>query len=321
MRTTPRFARRRSSRLALVSLACSCLGATLAGGLFGCVASPTEVAEAEAWRPAVVGARDGLEARWWVVDDADQALARTLAKYAERPAPIGELRAEDWRRAGLRIVGVTPEEAEALRVELPTIGADVRQWFGELRSWTEVVKGGRAGAGSAVRLHDGDLSLPAGRLRLLARCYRLPSVDERGLPRMRLELTPQLERERGLAADLRRVLGEAVGLRSSGPVFETLAVSWVVEPGMVYLVLPESPEADWVTIAAAPRPETDADLAEAELARADRGPAGVGPSAPTLPTLGEAMLGSPDRLPGLSGPRAILVLTPTVSGPLELIPG
>ncbi|MEL7474115.1 MAG: hypothetical protein AAGK04_12425 [Planctomycetota bacterium] len=265
-------------------------------------------------RPSVVGDRDGLEVRWWVVEERGQALASTLAAYADRPSPIGELRAESLRESGLRLVVVSREEAEAIHNALPTVGADVRQWLGELTLWTEVVKGPSLPA-SAIRTHLGSEAISAGRVRMLARCYRLPGGGGEG---MRLELAPQLERRDRLDAELRIALGESAGLETAGRVFSSLAMSWSPPPGEVYLLVPEAPSVDWRSVSMQEREDS-----AASEAGDDGRPAwaGVGPAAPSTPTLGEALLGSVDQRPGLSGRRAIVVLAPTSRGRRELIPG
>lgn len=261
-----------------------------------------------------MGARDGLEARWWVVDDQGQALASVLAEYDNRPAPISELRAERLRQSGLRVLAVSMEEAEAIRGGLPTIGADVRQWFGELPAWTPVLSGPAANRRSAVQLNDGVRTIEPGRLRLLARCYRLPGSSGA----MRLELAPQLELASKLAWSLSRSLsvasGKVEGPGAAGPMFESLGVSWKIEPGTVYLIVPEAPDVSWSSLIAADRPESD--RPEPETSKI-----GVGPTPPTAPSLGEAMMGSADAKAGLRGPRAVLVLTPVVSSGWELLPG
>ena len=102
--------------------------------------------------PHIRGAQNGLEVLSWIVEDSAGSIGRTLAPISlGTPLPAAD--AEQWRRAGLRLIAIPEDRIETLRAELHDhfSGTVQRQWYGLMPRWTPVVKGptGTASASSA----------------------------------------------------------------------------------------------------------------------------------------------------------------------------
>lgn len=227
--------------------------------------------------PAVVGRRTGLETQWWVVGDT---LGTISAVAALADGPLDAASADRLAAAGVRIRTVQVPELDALRTAVAPIGGpDLRQWLGVVTEWRELAAGPRrrvldAGQGPTVA---------RGQPRIAARCYPLPG-DAPGTVRLRMELVVE-------AAGVGRV-----------------AAAWSAEPGVAYVIVPERPGTDWGELLGQPRPESEAEARTPLPADAP-----LGPRAPVVDTIGEAVLVAGDR-------RALLVLRPHVPEGFGLLP-
>ena len=254
----------------------ACYGSTkIDGGAAGRADVSIEPTSAAA--PAVVGRRTGLETQWWVVGDT----VGMVSAIATLPAgPLDSASAQRLAAAGVRLRTVDIAELDALRSSVSPIGGpDMRQWLGVVTEWRELAAGPRrrvldAGEGPTVA---------RGQPRIAARCYALPG-DTPGAVRLRMELVVE-------AAGVGRV-----------------AAAWSAAPDVAYIIVPERPGADWGELLAQPRPESSADARVPTGADAE-----IGPRAPTVDTIGEAVLIADDR-------RALLVLRPHVPERFELLP-
>ncbi len=254
----------------------------------------------------------GLDVSNYPVDDSRGSLGRVLAPFTDRPVPISAAAAGLWRAQGLRFLAVPANEIEALLHDLPLVGSVQRQSFTVLTRWTPVAIGGLwQGPRIIGGLHDpgstGDLSLPPGRLRMLARAWDEPFIEPSGsaeasLARLRLELLPQHEQtDPDLATFVqtpRRPIDRV------GKVFDELALRFITQPGEVYLIVPESPGVSWQ---------------RADEASNDQpAPHADGPSADP-PSLGEAML-SNAAFAGSGRVKILVVLVPRSAEVFELLP-
>lgn len=309
------------------------VGAIMGHGCARRVQSPATV---DAASPVVRGALGGLELWWWVVTDsrvpaapaqsgsigppdpsaATQAepafeiidqkydIDEVLAAYVQRPVPM---RAEDrarWFAAGFRVVGVPVADLERIRTRLRTVGPAQRQWLGEKPDWIDAVSGPPLSGDQLVDAGFGPSALPPGTLRLLLRCWLAPdwsSTSDRGPGSvLRVELMPEHVPAHSSTPRLRPGGFEGVPIR--GTPLRHLAAGLIMRDGDALLIIPGSPGAAWF----------------ADGARAATPSAATGPALPTLPTLGELMLGSGPDPRTARRACVILVLVPRVPGEFRL---
>lgn len=260
-------------------------------------------------QPGVRGADAGLEMHWWIVSGDGRPVGATLAPYVERPIPVPDTMRERWRLSGLRLVSVPTAELDAIARTLPLAGPVERQWLGQRPAWTDAVRGPHMPRGGLITLDAGDLLLPPGRLRMLARCWAMPMpAADKGVPAgLRLELAPQhaesitpearIEMDTGLRPRPR--------IEDEGMVFTRLVLEMIAVEGEALLIVPESRDAEWGTV-----PSGDLSLP----------PPQSGPPLVRPPTLGEAMLSLP-AVDAARGARAIVVLVPKTPERFQLIRG
>lgn len=288
------------------------------------------------------GVANGLELVWWVVDDQDGVLGRTLAGRSEDPPGLDPGAAERWRAAGLRLVAVPLADMPALTADLPVIGRIQREWMGQLPRWTVAVRGSAADS-MTIAMADGPLTLDAGRLRMLVRCWLSPApLDGQVRASLRVEFMPQHEErpDERLAYQSALGINEVRGIEAEGLVFTRLLAGLDAREGHAYLIVPESPEIEWkaerpeaverASLPMAPR-AGDApipfDEPIEEKPRDDDGrgrpelplkPRPLGPSAFRLRTLGEAMLtDAPSG--GQARAKVVMALIPRVPTEFRLL--
>jgi hypothetical protein len=207
-------------------------------------------------------ARDGLEAFWWVVDDADDVLARRLHELTSLnpPADSPTIPAETidrLQRLGFRAFVVPAQQALALQAQTPGAGPIQRRWMGQVVNWTVVVRG-RERPASSIELPDGTLDLPPGRFRILARAWTIPSssVDaEKPAALLQIDLRPQHEDGSRPAESALRPTDptapptiESNPIEAQGVVFDRAALSASLAEGQALILIPEDPAADWNAI-------------------------------------------------------------------------
>ncbi|MCC6678011.1 MAG: hypothetical protein IT436_12780 [Phycisphaerales bacterium] len=288
------------------------------------------------------GIANGLELVWWVVDDEDGVLGRTLAGRSEDLPGLDPGAAERWRAAGLRIVAVPLSQMAGLTGDLPLIGRVQREWMGQLPRWTVAVRGSMAES-MTIAMVDGPLTLGAGRLRMLVRCWLNPApADGQVRAALRIELMPQHEERADETLAYQSALGinDRKGIEAEGLVFTRLMAGLEAQEGYAYLIVPESPEVEWKserpeggdreTLPLAPRASdlpVPFDEPPDEEPRADEGrarpelpvkPRSIGPSAFKLRTLGEAMLtDAPSG--GQARAKVVMALIPRVPTEFRLL--
>ncbi|MEO1583199.1 MAG: hypothetical protein AAFR96_01350 [Planctomycetota bacterium] len=255
-------------------------------GFFG-GETPPAGATLDPAQPAVRGATNGLEMRVWVVEDQDEVLAEIVGRFGPRPTPMPDSVRTAWRASGLRVLAVPVDELAAFRERFRVIAPEQRDWFGQSPDWSEAIRGREIAAGQIIGVADGPMRSPAGRLRVLMRCWPTPGASVLD-PALHLELAVQLERRDAVPSPVE--LPALASELEAGVVFPRLRTTMRLDADTALLLIP-MPE---------PEPEPG------ELPAT---PAGEGPERPSPPTLGEAMLssfapGSPARR------RAIVAFLP-----------
>lgn len=242
---------------------------------------------------------------------AASGLEDRLARFADRPVPMGDDELERWRAAGLRVLAVPMAEIERLPGAMPLKGEVGKRWLGEMPEWSELVAGPPSSEDFAVRIPGGEVELPAGRVRLLARAWAMPTIvetsrDGRGgvVNELMLEIVPQhvgqeregdvLRRQAGLAG----ASGEDAGEPGRGLLFTRLLGRFELKGDEALVIIAQG--------------AGGAVLGEA-------GGDGVG----GVPTLGQALMGLGGEGQGGAGEgmassrtRAVMALVPRVGGKL-----
>ena len=310
--------------------------------------------------PAVVGTEAGLEVAWFVTSADEHALGAVLGKYAENLVPMSSEQQALWRAHGLRMVSVPIDEADAVTGALRTSGQSQRQWLGQAYTWTEVVRGPEMALDRTVALDAERIRLGPGALRLLVRDWVEPVPGADGsapTAALRVEIVPQHEEDR-LRAQRADPLGLApprIAAEEQGLLFSRLYARLSVTAGNAYLIIPERPGVEWqeptepeptdenivANESEKPTPERAAPRVgevvrgeprsttpvlanqNASGGTSERAGAsgGIGPVAPYVQTVGEAMLMRPPQ-PGKADARparAVVVLVPRVPKEFRLI--
>ena len=296
------------------------LSAVVVCALIGCAHEPTA-----GGRLGVRAEEDGLELRWWMVDDTSGSLARVLSKYEDRPVPMRDSVRQLWRANGLVVLSVPVAELAALREDLrrarrstdaqrgrnasrPVPGRSSisirvhEEWLGQRPRWTEIMGGPVMPHGAVLAMDNGPVRLGPGRMRLLARCWSVPLMGspERVPAGLRVELALQyadLERRGGLrwtaGAD-----DASEGEDDRGLVFSRFVAEMIALEG------------DALVVATVGRGALGD---EPERPREAVGPA------TSLPTIGQALLSDPRGGAATGAPKVVLVLIGRTSEEYTLI--
>jgi len=289
-------------------LALGAAGAACRSGESGRAAAQGRVGGPEVAAPIMAGADNGLEVQWWIVADDGEVFERLFAPLAGGASPLEARVGARWRANGLRLLTTSVDALPGLEREAPLLGMVNRNWLGQVPRWTVAVQGDGWTAARSL-LIDGELvRLPAGRLRLLARAWTAPT--EHG-PRLRVDLAVQHLPAGAERSD--RSAFDAAALRpveDDGLVFESLTAGLELRDGQSCVIVAEAPEVDWrgatggAAGGGAPAGTDSPESAET--------PRGVGPEAPTTPTLGQAMLAMTPIEPTTRRARAVVILTARV---------
>lgn len=306
------------------AMACA-MAAGMLGGLAGCgsggSAGTTHVeagaAEAEVdLSPVVRGAEEGLEARLWAIEGRPGLLAAVLGEFGP-PASADPGQVSRWQQNGLRVVEVPLDRLDWVRAQLPTMGPINREWLGMLPEWVEVVKGPTLAGERHIRLDSGVVGLGPGRLRMMARCWAMPSAglrdEQAGVGSvLQIELMPELRIPRQAHDEsLGMLFEDSVSSGEPGArgiAFDRLVLACRSSGAHAIVIVAESADADWSEPAPG-RPESD-------LA----GQTVFGPPAVVAPTLGDVLLTNLTA-PDVSGDaRMVIVLVPRVPERFGVLP-
>lgn len=289
---------------AIISIAAFCAGCS-GGGPSGVPDGPAPWERPDVERPVVDGEQQGLELRIWAIEDQDRLVAELIDTYQGRPTPMLDSDRFAWRSSGLMPIMVPIDELNLARGRMKLIGTEQQDWFGVLANWRETVPGRRVAEGSLISLPDGQMRTPAGRLRMLTRCWVEPSS---GGPAMHIELAVQLQenQRRTTAADL--AIHGATLPEDQGIIFPELTTQFEMRKDEALVIVPVSPGFD-----------PDAILVEDDGAAEDRE---EGPPVSAVPTVGEAMLSSVE-IGGVAPVRrrAIIVLIARLPDEYRLLSG
>lgn len=221
-------------------------------------------------RPIVQGAREGLELRVWAIENQDELIAELLETYRGRPTPMPDSERTAWRSSGLWPISVPIDELTLARGRMTLIGPEQQDWLGLMPAWREVVPGRRVDEGAMIALPGAVLRAPAGRLRLLTRCWPVPTGAG---PAMQVEMAVQLQPLTQRGSSL-LMPGDNQPIEAQGQVLGGLSSSFLLQPGDALVLVPVGPGFDpdrVLTGENEPEP---------------------GPPTPAVPTIGEAMLTS-----------------------------
>lgn len=318
----------------------------LCGGLLlGCGAKPRpapvvpSAPAPTAPPPIVTTAQDGLEVHWWIADDTDGAVGAVLSEFVEPALPADLSVRARWNANGLRLVQVPIERFGELESRLPATRTRTRLWVGWVTSWTEVLRGRRAGGASALII-DGQRSLlPLGALRLIARSWPAPSEPSGNQswgdrPAARLELACQLVVEAPLTATDVFEQPRLTDVPDEGPVFRQLTLETLLDARFAYVVTSEAPGILWTsagrrTIGSAdvsPPPATP-DIPDSQVEQQRHAEDNIelpfeplGPPVSTPLTIGQAMLSASHSETGRRDVRIIMVLVPRTPERFRLLP-
>lgn len=222
-------------------------------------------------RPIVGGSQEGLELRVWAVENQDDLIAELLERYRGRPTPMPDSQRTAWRASGLWPIAVPIDELTLARGRMKLIGPEQQDWLGLMPAWREAVPGRRLEEGALLAQPGGVMRLPGGRLRLLARCWSVPTDSG---PAMQVEMAVQLQSIQGRASPVGLVLDGERPAQEQGRVIAGMSSEFLLQPGEALVLVPVGPGFDPGRV-----------LAGGERTE-------PGPPAPAVPTVGEAMLTS-----------------------------
>jgi len=250
----------------------------------------------------------GLEVAVWTCDDTGFGAARVLAGYADRPVPISEAQRAAWQRRGLRFVAVPIGEIDTLARATRPMSPVQRQRFGQLTTWSAVVRGPRIPVGSTGPRG----AIPSGKPRLIARAWIEPDLSSGEMRRVvRIEAGVQIEKSR--STEFLRDSDELRSVSDDGVLIDGLLVSFVADGRNAIVLVGESPAIDWATLPGVLASSDSNDESAQPGANPTRpGVGGMGPGEPAGRSLGERMLAA-EAIPARNGrpgapPRKVLVV-------------
>lgn len=265
--------------------------------------------------PALRGAENGLEMHWWVVEGSPEQIREAMAGYTDADSGACPITRERLAANGLRLVRAPLEDLTSIRSRLDLRGRTDRKWLGQAPWWIEALRGALVGQ-TLVEQQGRVVTLPSGRLRVLARAWTSPSpsgpkmradVAVQHLPRLS-ELLPSLT-----PGDARRTLEP----QHQGPIFDETMACLEMEEGYAYLLICDRPGAEW--------DESDAPAVDPlEMTYSPLRPEAdelIGPPTVPVPTIGERLLRrAATPLTGDRSMTAVVVLAPRLPERFTLLP-
>ena len=281
--------------------------------LHGCASQPTpaggtgQTLATTAVRSKLTASDSGLEVlRWTVVGNATR-FPEALLKHEAGPLLDAATR-ERLQRNGVRLVRIPAELIDQLLMDSGGASINTNEWHGQAPEWRPLVERPVELAGRAVAIDGRVRRYERGAFRLMMRSWTVPMEDG---PRVHLELVPQ--HARPSANNIRRLLGER-----DEPIegFGSGALDLQLEPGYAYVLVGESPQAEWARQAEA-NPKSASPSLPPRLAHKPRmGPIDpAGPESAAPYTLGELLLPVDRNL----STRGVLIFVPRI--PEYLLPG
>lgn len=263
---------------------------------------------------------EGLEVRWWVVDDTEGIIGSALGPFLDGALP-SEARHAAWRSSGLRIARLSESELASIESAWPPNSQRYAHWVGWAAAWTEVFRGRRVGAAPVV-INGRSFAPVQGVARLLARCWPVPPADPEAPPSIHLELAFQIQpaAERPDPFERPRIEPE----ETRGPVLRELTAGLTLDPGAVLILTAEDPAVEWTYRAPADRQPPTPTPADGERSAAQRslinGSSVLGPDLEKPISFGEAMLATPGSESDPRRLRAVIILIARAHRPYRLLP-
>lgn len=279
--------------------------------------SPTpETLQANVEAPVNSGqAERGLELRVLTVDDSQNRVAQTLARYQDSDSGIKADDREIWDKWGLRWIALPIEELEAFTNSQEMVQAMQNRWMGELPRWRPIIRTGEL-RNNPVRIGDAsayELVSIDGRPRLLVRAWTTPELTATGAQaRLHVDLAVQLTKPQS-----RSSVWQPTGIPSvlsEGDLITELRTTRVLDGSTALVLVGVDPSDQWI------QDEIDGSVAVQSAAQSSRGP-----ETPLPRTLGQRMLSTPGTgsvAPGMRyvPPRkVVIVLIPKTGGAYQLL--
>jgi hypothetical protein len=221
-----------------------------------------------------------MEMMWWGANAGSRGLAELLSPYLDDSVGLDPRTRSLWQSNGLRLVCVPVDKLDTIRQLLPQVGGVQRQWLGQVALWTDVIHGTSWPDLQLVDMDNGRLTLGPGEVRILLRCWTMPvpGSEAGGATRsaMRAELLIQHKEPPRIDASTLYTRPSTVSdPLDEGLVFKRLAASITLPPDRALLIIPESPQLDWRSLAQVPADQLDQDQAALAETRARSDAAGA----------------------------------------------
>jgi hypothetical protein len=265
--------------------------------------NPAATAHAVVDRGPALTARQGLQIRRILMPHDDATLRNAITSVRSHDLhhaldnALDKESAERWRRNGLRLVRMSPAQADALVQTLGSVMVDRDEWHGEILDWT-ALQNTVTGELRAVAVEQRIERFQPGEFQLMLRGWTMP--NEHGA-RLYLEFVARYHQPQSVNF-LDLVQNDDDDL--TGVILDPVSLPIVLEPDVVYLLTSASPLDLWPTNAqpgSTGEPHTPDTPAPKRTA--GRGP-GTGPVAIAPSTIGELLMIEP----GAPARRTILLL-------------
>jgi len=263
-------------------------------------------------RPA--DSQRGLELRVLTVDDSENRVARSLARYEQSTGSMSNEDIQRWRSWGLRLIVVPIDELDSILASQDLTQAAQVRWMGEFPQWRPIIRTGEIYS-NTVRVQEPDearYQTLVGRPRLLSRVWTVPEVTDDGLKaRLHMDLAIQMTKpqrsNRWGEIRLPTALDE-------GDIIEELRISPVFGSSSALVLVGEDPLVSWSL--------TDED---GSFDASSEEHSSIGPRTPQARTLGQQMLSTPGTgyvAPGIRyvpPKKVLIVLVPKADGQYRLL--
>lgn len=258
-----------------------------------------------------------------------QVFAEALARPENEASGPWAVARDRLRRAGFAPVVVRRDELSGFEAALESRPAGPALTLAQSPRWTTVAVGSDLRDPTAVRVHDGLLTLSGGRLRLLLRCFVAPwgeSPDGTIPAALRVDVVPQHlsppERGSEFTAALTQATARVRTTEDEGPLLSSLASEWLLGPGEVLLLVPIAPDEKGAPSQAGTRLGDDGPIPPDADTHSVPDPGvefRMGPRPPRPKTVGEWILTDASDLSDATQ-RLIVVIDPILPREFRLLP-
>ena len=255
----------------------------------------------------------GLELRVLTIDDTGDRVGKALAQYEPEPGAMSAQDKELWRNWGLRWIVIPIEKLDGFIASQDlTKGMELR-WMGEFPQWRPLIRTGQINSQS-VRIGASDSRTLDGRPSLLARVWTTPEITPDGvIAKLHLDLGLQMTTPKARSPWDAPTHPTAL---DDGGLIDELSMSQQLDSSHALILVGEDPLIRWV----------DQDGDEDELVSVETPTAtSIGPSVPSVRTLGQRMLSTPGTgivAPGqryVAPKKVLIILVPKAGGQYRLL--